>query len=289
MPVTKRLVDATLSGVALLLAAPLLAVAAVGIRLSSPGPVLFRARLIGRGGRPFTMYKLRTMHVNHGAFRSAITAQDDPRVFPFGAWLRRAKVDELPQLVNILRGDMAIIGPRPEHPDIVRDHYGPEHRELLQIRPGLSSPGTLYDYTHGEALVGRDAPAERYVERLLPMRTALDLVYVRRASLGYDIAIMWRTLRLIAATVLGRRDFPDPPEMPEARRLLAERERRVEGGERSRRLGPPRSALRPLLPHTSFSVRPTFRNASTARSRSWRECAALIWQRTRACPCGTTG
>jgi lipopolysaccharide/colanic/teichoic acid biosynthesis glycosyltransferase len=217
----KRLFDVILAAIGLIAASPLLAIAAVGIRVSSRGPLLYRARLAGQCGHPFTMYKLRTMHMSHGPPHSAITADRDPRVFSFGAWLRRSKVDELPQLVNILRGDMSIVGPRPEHPHIIDRYYAPEHRELLRLRPGLTSPGTLYDYTHGEAMVGRTDPERAYVERLLPIRLALDLVYVRRASLGYDAMLVARTIGLIAATLCGRRHFGDPPELAEARRLLA--------------------------------------------------------------------
>ncbi len=217
----KRLCDVVLAAIGLIVTSPLLAIAAVGIRASSRGPILYRARLAGRHGRPFTMYKLRTMHMQHGPFQSAITAERDPRVFGFGAWLRRSKIDELPQLVNILRGDMSIVGPRPEHPYIVDRYYGPQHRELLRVRPGLTSPGALYDYTHGDAIVGRTDPERSYVERLLPLRLALDLVYVRRASLGYDAALVGRTVGLIAATVCGRRSFGDPPELEEARGRLA--------------------------------------------------------------------
>jgi lipopolysaccharide/colanic/teichoic acid biosynthesis glycosyltransferase len=217
---TKRLMDVVLSGLALVVLSPLLAVAGFGIWLSDRGPMFYRARLAGRDDRPFTMYKLRTMRVDHGTFRSIITAEGDPRVFRFGAWLRRAKVDELPQLINILRGEMSIVGPRPEHPHIVDRYYGPEHRELLRVRPGLTSPGTLYDYAHGEAIVGRADPERAYVERLLPLRLALDLVYVRRASLAYDVALIGRTVALIVAVVCGRRSFAQPPEMAEAQRLL---------------------------------------------------------------------
>src|SRR5437763_11728518 len=116
----KRLLDVVLSGVGLALVAPVLAIAALGIRLASPGPVLYRARRVGRAGAPFTMYKLRTMHQRRPGRASRITGQDDPRVFPLGALLRRTKIDELPQLFNVLRGDMSIVGPRPEDPDIDR-------------------------------------------------------------------------------------------------------------------------------------------------------------------------
>src|SRR6266516_4397302 len=206
--VLKRVLDVVLSAIALVLLSPILSLAAFGIWLCGRSPILYRARLTGRNGRPFTMYKLRTMRVNHGAFQSVITADQDPRVFPFGAWLRRAKVDELPQLINILRGDMSIVGPRPEH------------RDMLDVRPGLTSTGTLYDYAHGDAIVGRSNPERGYVERLLPLRLALDLVYVRRASLAYDAALVARTVRMIAATVLGRGASEDLPELIQARRLL---------------------------------------------------------------------
>ena len=220
----KRLFDVVVAALGLLAAAPVLLVAAVGIRLSSPGPILYRARLVGRDGRLFTMYKLRTMHVDDGS-RSVITAQRDPRVFTFGRPLRRLKIDELPQLLNVLRGEMSVVGPRPQHPDIVRRYYAPEHWETLRVRPGLASPGSLYDSTHGEPLVGSVDPERTYVERLLPTVLALDLVYVRRASLRYDATVVGRALMVIAASLVGRRTFPDPPEMADARALLSHRAR----------------------------------------------------------------
>jgi lipopolysaccharide/colanic/teichoic acid biosynthesis glycosyltransferase len=218
----KRLADIVLSALGFLVAAPLLALAALGIRASSRGPILYRSRRTGLGGVPFTIYKLRTMHVDHGSFGSRITAKDDPRVFRFGAWLRLSKVDELPQLFNVLRGDMAIIGPRPEHPEIVRDHYQPAHLETLRVRPGLSSPGTLFDYVHGEELVGHEDPETGYTQRLLPIKLALDLVYMRRMSLSSDLVIIVQTLGMIIARVLGLRLFVEPPEMAEAARLVRE-------------------------------------------------------------------
>ena len=216
----KRLTDIVLAGVGLVLALPLLALAAVGIKLASPGPIVYRARLTGRDGRCFTMYKLRTMHVRTAEAGSVITAARDRRVFALGGILRLCKIDELPQLVNILRGDMSVVGPRPENPEIVRRHYRREHRELLAVRPGLTSPGTLFDYTHGDEIVGADDPEQRYVEHMLPLRTALDLVYVRDASWLYDARLIARTLGLIAATAAGRRRFALPPELAAAQALL---------------------------------------------------------------------
>jgi lipopolysaccharide/colanic/teichoic acid biosynthesis glycosyltransferase len=220
--VVKRLVDVLLSALGLLVAIPVFGVAAIGIRASSRGPIFYRTRRAGLGGVSFTMYKLRTMHVDHGSFDSRITAKDDPRVFRFGAWLRLTKIDELPQLVNVLRGEMSIVGPRPEHPEIVRELYAPVHLETLRIRPGLSSPGTLYDYLHGEELVGHDRPEAGYAERLLPIKLALDLVYMREMCLRRDLAIIGRTLGMILARLCGRLTISEPPEMTAAQRLLEE-------------------------------------------------------------------
>src|SRR5690606_4293503 len=174
-PVAKRVFDIVVASLTLLAALPVLAVAALAIRLASPGPVLHRAARAGRDGRPFTMLKLRTMHVAPpGESGSRITDPADPRVFPVGALLRRTKIDELPQLVNVLRGEMAIVGPRPEDPEIVRKHYSPTHRETLRVRPGLVSPGSIYHFTHGDALLGAGDPETAYAARLLPVTLELE-------------------------------------------------------------------------------------------------------------------
>lgn len=216
----KRAFDLLLAGLALLAVSPLLAVAAIGIRLAGPGPILYRAQRVGQHNRPFTMYKLRTMRLATDPASSVITAQGDPRVFPLGRLLRSAKLDELPQLLNILRGDMSIVGPRPEDPRMVQRFYRPFHYKSLAVPPGLTSPGSIYAYTHGEAGLDLRDPERSYGEQLLPIKMALDLVYVRRASLGYDIALVCRTAWMLGTALLGRRTFPLPPEMPEAQRIL---------------------------------------------------------------------
>jgi lipopolysaccharide/colanic/teichoic acid biosynthesis glycosyltransferase len=212
----RRLIDIVLSIIGLVVIVPVLALAAVGIFLSDPGPIFYRARRVGLNGRQFCLYKLRTMYINQGSFSNAITSQSDPRVFRFGAWLRRLKIDELPQLLNILKGDMSIIGPRPEDPTIVEKYYLPEHFETLSRLPGLASPGSIYNYTHGEEFLTGDEIERIYAERLLPIKLALDTVYIRDATIVYDMRLCIRALWAITCTALGKTQFSDPPELTKA-------------------------------------------------------------------------
>jgi lipopolysaccharide/colanic/teichoic acid biosynthesis glycosyltransferase len=209
----KRLFDIVGAALGLVLLSPVLLLAAIGIRLSSRGPVLYRAQRVGRDGKLFTMHKFRTMRVDQGPRSGPITGANDPRVFRFGALLRRLKIDELPQLFDVLRGRMSLVGPRPEDPRIVRAHYTPEQMETLRVRPGLASPGSIYNYTHGDRILGQDDPEQAYVTKLLPVKLALENVYVREANLVYDLRIILRTVWTILQMALGRQDFPDPPEM----------------------------------------------------------------------------
>jgi lipopolysaccharide/colanic/teichoic acid biosynthesis glycosyltransferase len=233
----RRCVDVIGALTALIVTSPLMLIAAVGIRLTSPGPIFYRATRIARdrrstslrttGGQPdrrrpeycgreFTMYKFRTMHVNSDATSGApITASADARIFPFGSWLRATKVDELPQFFNVLRGHMALVGPRPEAPEIVREYYTPLDRSTLQVPPGLTSPGALYYYTHGESQLQGDSVVQMYVDRLLPLKLAIDRVYISHASVRYDLRVLARTLRVIVLRVLGVKHYPEPPELAE--------------------------------------------------------------------------
>jgi lipopolysaccharide/colanic/teichoic acid biosynthesis glycosyltransferase len=221
----KRLFDGAMAFAMLVALSPLLVVAAVGTKLTSQGPVLYRARRIGLdrrrqrrngpySGREFTMYKLRTMHVDAGG--AAITASDDPRVFVWGRVLRATKIDELPQLLNVIKGDMSLVGPRPEAPEIVRDHYTEEDLVTLQVRPGVTSPGTLYYYTHCEPVLRGDLVVDTYVRRVLPIKLALDRVYLTNPTFAYDIRLLLRTVKVVVARTLGMRRFSDPPELREA-------------------------------------------------------------------------
>lgn len=215
----KRLLDILLASIGLVLFWPVLVLAAIGIVISSPGPVLFMSERVGLRGRRFMMYKLRTMHVEQGGERSPITAARDQRIFRFGAVLRLIKLDELPQLLNVLYGDMSIVGPRPLSPKIVDTLYSSSELMTLDVRPGLSSPGSIYNYTHCELLVDADNREECFRQRVLPLRLALEQVYLIRSSLLYDAEIIVRTVLVILLKVLGKSRFSEPPEMQDVRRM----------------------------------------------------------------------
>jgi lipopolysaccharide/colanic/teichoic acid biosynthesis glycosyltransferase len=239
MTVWKRLLDIAVAICALAAVVPLLLIAAIGIKLTSAGPILYRAQRIGRdrrqlkidrlpaqymserrqadrGGRAFTMYKLRTMRIQCSGAESPIAAMNDVRVFPFGAWLRQTKIDELPQLLNVIKGDMSLVGPRPEAPEIVRNHYTADDRKTLQVSPGLTSPGSIYYYTHCETMLAGDNVQDQYVRHLLPIKLALDRSYIRNASVVYDVRLILRTIVVVTARSLGRERFATPPELARA-------------------------------------------------------------------------
>lgn len=194
--VTRRLVDIVLAGIGLAVSLPVTIAAAALIFVVNPGPVIYRADRVGRSGRIFTMYKLRTMYQRKDDSGSVVTAAGDGRVFPVGRLLRRWKVDELPQMINIIKGDMSIVGPRPRDPRIVRRCYTPLHRETLDVLPGLTSPGTLFYLAHGEPTLRSGDPEGEYQARILPQKLALDVDYVRNRSVWIDV---WMVVRTVGA------------------------------------------------------------------------------------------
>jgi len=208
----KRLIDLAVSAVTLLAMAPVLLLAVAAIKLTSKGPALYRSPRAGRRGEPFDMLKLRTMAV--GADRQGvITAGGDPRVTAAGGILRATKIDELPQLWNVLRGEMSLVGPRPEALRIVEEHYTAEHRQALAIRPGLTCTGTLYHVLYQEHLrppegVGME---ELYVRHQLDAKIAADLHYVRHRTLLYDLRLLLQTPWLLLLKNLGREPRWTPP------------------------------------------------------------------------------
>lgn len=181
---------------------------AIVIKLQSPGPAIYKAIRIGKDGRPFTLLKFRTMRVDSGKIRLT-TLRGDPRVFPFGGFLRKTKLDETPQLFNILAGTMSVIGPRPED-QINSDklYVGPFAR-ILSVKPGLSSPASLYDYTHGETYPSE----ELYLRDFEPKKLAVELYYVDHQSFLYDLQIILRTIATITLIAFGKRSFKPPREL----------------------------------------------------------------------------
>ena len=193
----RRLVDIVLASIFLVVSLPATIAAAAAIFAVNPGPVIYRADRVGRSGRVFTMYKLRTMYLRRDHSGSVVTAAGDGRVFPVGRLLRRSKIDEIPQMVNIIKGDMSIVGPRPRDPRIVRRCYTSLHRETLNVLPGLTSPGTLFYLTHGEPNLRSRDPENEYQTRILPQKLALDIDYVRNRSAWVDLWIVVRTVGAI--------------------------------------------------------------------------------------------
>ena len=176
----------------LLVLAPLFLMVSVLIKLDSPGAVLYRSTRVGRDGRPFTLYKFRSMVAGAALCGPAITADQDTRVTRIGRMLRRTKIDELPQLVNVLLGDMSLVGPRPEDPRYVA-LYSPEQRAVLAARPGITSPASLR-YRSEEGLLTGEDWEDLYVRRILPAKLAIDLDYLRRRTVWSDFGVILATV-----------------------------------------------------------------------------------------------
>lgn len=195
----KRLFDIVCAGIGLLLLSPLLLAVAVWVKLDSPGPVMFRQERVGRFGATFRIHKFRTMRVDAPRLGPQITIGDDARITRSGRWLRASKVDELPQLWDVLRGAMSLVGPRPEVPRYVA-LYPAELRELvLSVRPGITDPASLSFRNESELLARAEDPEREYVEVVMPMKLSLAADYVRNASLGGDIRLILATLGAIKA------------------------------------------------------------------------------------------
>ncbi|MBX2979140.1 MAG: sugar transferase [Flavobacteriales bacterium] len=189
----KRLFDIVVSALALCILAPLLLLLALAVALGSPGGAFFRQERVGLNGRTFKLLKFRSMRPGSESQGQITVGARDPRITGVGHFMRKTKLDELPQLFNILLGDMSVVGPRPEVPRYVA-LYTTEQRQVLSVRPGLTSLASI-TYINENELLGRSNDPERtYVEEVMPAKLALDLQYVREQSLGLDLRIMLGTL-----------------------------------------------------------------------------------------------
>jgi lipopolysaccharide/colanic/teichoic acid biosynthesis glycosyltransferase len=191
--VMKRGFDIVMAFTALVLLIPLMIVVAMFIKLDSEGPVLFRQQRVGRGFRPFWIYKFRTMRKSVGQDGSQVTVGNDSRITRVGRFLRQTKLDELPQLINILRGDMSFVGPRPEVPRYVR-LFQREYREILTVRPGLTDLASLKYRDEAALLAKADNPEEEYTTRVLPDKINLSKDYIQQSSFLFDLGLILRTI-----------------------------------------------------------------------------------------------
>lgn len=203
----KRSVDVAVSGLSLLLALPLMIVVAILTKLLAPGPVLYGAPRVGHHGRPFTMWKFRTMIVGADKLGASSTADDDKRLTPLGRTMRRFKFDEIPQLWNVLIGEMSLVGPRPQVVWAVA-RYTEQERILLTVRPGITDPASLSFANEGEILRGHPDPDKAYFELIHPEKMRLSIDYVKNRTFLCDIKILFATL----AAPLRRR--PTVPSIP---------------------------------------------------------------------------
>ncbi|EMI16077.1 glycosyltransferase [Rhodopirellula maiorica SM1] len=190
---TKRCFDILASGIGILLLSPLLILITGIIRFTSSGPVLFQQTRVGRNLQPFKILKFRTMVENAPSLGPAITSGDDPRITRIGKLLRKTKLDELPQLFNILKGDMSLVGPRPEVPKYV-EMFEDDFRQILIVRPGLTDLASIKYRDESAVLAQADDPEREYVTRILPDKIELAKQYVRCSSIALDVRVILQTL-----------------------------------------------------------------------------------------------
>jgi lipopolysaccharide/colanic/teichoic acid biosynthesis glycosyltransferase len=182
---------------------------AVAIRHGSPGPVLYRGLRVGCNCKPFYVLKFRTMVIDADRIGGSCTADDDKRITPVGKLLRKTKLDELPQLINVLKGEMSLVGPRPETEEFTK-LYDVRQQQILTLRPGITDFATIWDSDEGSKLAGHGDPEKAYLETILPTKLELQLKYLETRSFWLDVQLLLRTvvlvLKRLCAFPFGKRD-----------------------------------------------------------------------------------
>lgn len=192
----RRAFDVAAAAAGLVLLAPLFLAVAIAIRATSPGPVFFRQERVGQGGRTFRIHKFRTMRQDAEAAGAQLTVAGDARVTRVGAWLRATKIDELPQLIDVLQGTMALVGPRPEVPRYVAA-YTTEQRRVLEVRPGITDPASIAYRDESAVLAAAADPERAYLADVMPRKLAINLAYQARRTLASDVGVIFATLARI--------------------------------------------------------------------------------------------
>jgi lipopolysaccharide/colanic/teichoic acid biosynthesis glycosyltransferase len=197
----KRTLDISASAIGIVILSPVFVALAAAIKLDSPGPVFFRQERVGMGGKPFRIVKFRSMVAAAPSLGVALTTRNDKRITRVGAFVRKCKLDELPQLFNVLRGDMSLVGPRPEVPAFI-DFYTPEQRAvIMSMRPGITDYAAIIFRDESALLSGQDDPVDVYRREIMPRKFACYEKYWRRISIGDDLRIIMATISVLA---LGR-------------------------------------------------------------------------------------
>jgi len=189
----KRLFDIVFSLLGLMLTTPILLILAILIKREDGGPVFYRGVRVGRHGKLFRIFKFRTMVVNAEKIGGSSTADDDPRITKIGKFIRKYKLDELPQLINVLKGEMSFVGPRPEVQHYV-NMYTNEEKAILNVKPGITDWASMWNSDEGAILAGSTDAEKTYMEKIRPEKIRLQLKYVRKRSFFVDLKIIFQTL-----------------------------------------------------------------------------------------------
>lgn len=193
----KRLFDITFSSLGLIILSPLLIIIALIIKLESKGPVLYKGIRVGRHGKPFKVYKFRSMVANAEDLGGPSTPADDPRLTKIGKFLKKYQLDEIPQLINVVKGEMSLVGPRPEVQMYVDKFSKEERKTILSVQPGMTDYASLWNFHEGEVLRGSADPEKTYLEKIRPKKIELQLKYVKERSFCGDIKLILRTIKKV--------------------------------------------------------------------------------------------
>lgn len=195
----KRVLDIFCALLGIIGTSPIWIIAIVGILISDWGPVFYTSTRIGKGNNPFKMFKFRSMRIDRSADEASLRPDQD-RIFPFGKFIRKVKIDELPQLLNVLNGTMSVIGPRPVASDQKALFRVGKWNDAAKVAVGLSGPAALYDFLYGDQFVDED----EYMEKVFPTRRELEYLYVKKMSFTYDVKLVWWTVLCIVGIAVGK-------------------------------------------------------------------------------------
>lgn len=200
----KRIMDIFLSVLALVVSSPIWLVTVIGIIISDPGPIFYRAQRIGKDNKEFKMYKFRSMRLLKGNTKGseASLRPETERIFPWGKIIRKLKIDEIPQFLNILLGDMSIVGPRPVAKDQMNIFREGRYNQAKKVRPGITGPAALYDYVYGDRY--EEENVKQYIEDVLPTRRELEYVYIKKQGFLFDTYIFFETATCVIYSIFGK-------------------------------------------------------------------------------------